>query len=186
MLYNHTLKYIQIKTSFLVFVYTLIASFFTGLQAQTVQPFILNNGGQSKQNSDLKIEWSLAEAVSITTLSNENWHFSMGVLQPSGQLITNLSEITLSGFGKSIQIGPNPTLGPMDIITQLNQSGKLTFQILNSNSEKILQIETKGISALQVHPISLDPFPGGLYYLKVFFEPLSGKSKTGIYKIVKL
>jgi hypothetical protein len=32
----------------------------------------------------------------------------------------------------------------------------------------------------------LNDFPSGVFYIRIFFKPLSGKVKTGVYKIIKL
>jgi hypothetical protein len=34
--------------------------------------------------------------------------------------------------------------------------------------------------------ISLENYPSGVFYVKVFFKPIAGNIKTGIYKIIKI
>ena len=34
--------------------------------------------------------------------------------------------------------------------------------------------------------ISLEDFPSGVFYVKVYFKSIEGNIKTGIYKVIKL
>lgn len=134
----------------------------------------------------MNLEWSLGESATVGTVNNGNAIFTFGVLQPIGQIITGLSEPGASVFGNTIQVLPNPTYGPLDLVTQLMQSGKITYRVLNSQLATTIQNSYTVFPNKQVHALNISQVPTGIYYLSIHFEPQKGASKTGIYKIIKL
>jgi len=109
-----------------------------------------------------------------------------GVLQPMTNLVTTINEVGPLVFGPDITIGPIPTLNQLYIKANFKSSGNLSFQLMDSKSTIVLSRDAGFIRAIYENDFILTDFPSGVFYLKVFFKPISGITKIGIYKIIKL
>ena len=50
----------------------------------------------------------------------------------------------------------------------------------------ITSIDVGNISGYYDKDFSVVDYPTGLYYLKVYYKPLNGLQKMGVYKIIKI
>ncbi len=153
---------------------------------QSIKLSTLNNGGNSLNTASMNFEWSLGESALVGSFMNGTSIFTFGVLQPMTHVITGFSEIDGTVLGNSIQILPNPTFGPIEIVSNFMQFGTIYYRILNSTSELKIQNRYTVFLNKQVHGLSINQFPSGIYYLNIVFVPQIGTSKMGIFKIVKL
>ena len=152
------------------------------LIAQSISPFTLNNGGGSTQY----LEWSITESVSVASFIVPGFSINTGVLQPMTNVVTGINEFGPTVFGSQITMGPIPTNHILHLKTRFTEAGKLSIQIIDAKSIIILSHEAGIIFGRYEKDISLEEYPSGVFYMKVFFKPITGNTKTGIYKIIKL
>jgi len=151
------------------------------MSAQSISLYTFNNGGGSNST----MEWSIGESVSIAYFTTASYSLNTGVLQP---LIGNVTSIP-SGpavFGNQILIGPNPFSNMLKIKAMLNESGNLSFQLLDSKSTLVFNQDAGFIFNSYEKVLILNDFPSGVFYVRIYFKPSSGNPKTGIYKVIKL
>ncbi len=152
------------------------------MNAQSITPYTLNNGGGLATNMD----WSMGETVSIAHFTTANYNLNTGVLQPMTSIVTAINEYGPAVFGNQIIIGPNPTSNVLHIHAKFNELGSLSFQLLDAKSYTVLNNEAGTISNIYEKDIVMQNYPSGVFYMKVYFKPNNGSAKTGIYKIIKL
>ena len=159
-----------------------ISSGFSTIHAQAITPYALNNGG----GSGATMEWSIGESVSIAHFAAANYFLNTGVLQPMTSIVTAINEYGPAVFGNQITIGPNPTSNLLHIKARFNQAGNLTYQLIDAKSTIVFTQEAGTIFSSYDKDILMENYPSGIFYMKVYFKPITGIDKTGIYKIIKL
>ena len=155
---------------------------YNNLYSQTITPHALNNGGGYSSS----MEWSLGESVSIANFIASGYSLNTGVLQPMTSIVTAINEYGPAVFGTQITIGPNPTSNLLHIKARFNQAGSLSFQLIDAKSAIVFTQEAGTIFSSYEKDILMENYPSGVFYMKVYFKPSSGITKTGIYKIIKL
>jgi len=150
--------------------------------AQSITPHVMNNGGGYSSS----IEWNLGESISVANFITSGYSLNTGVLQPMTSIVTAINEYDLSALGTQITIGPNPTSGVLHFKARFVEVGNLSIQLIDVKSTIVLNQEAGTIFSSYEKAISLDDYPSGVFYVKVFFKPIVGNIKTGIYKIIKL
>jgi hypothetical protein len=152
------------------------------ISAQSISLFTFNNGGGYSSTS----EWSIGESVSIANFTINGYILTTGVLQPLTALSTGINEYGPLVFGHQITIGPNPTSNLLRIKTVFNEPGNLSFQILDSKSALVINQDAGIIFSTYNKELMLNDLPSGVFYVRVYFKPMSGKIKIGVYKIIKI
>ena len=152
------------------------------LSAQSITPYTINNGGGYSSS----MEWSIGESVSIANFIASGYSLNTGVLQPMTSIVTAINEYGPSVFGTQITIGPNPTSNLLHIKARFNQVGSLSFQLIDAKSTIVFTQEVGTIFSNYYKDILMENYPSGVFYMKVYFKSITGKTKTGIYKIIKL
>ena len=150
--------------------------------AQSISLYTLNNGGGFNNIG----EWSIGESVSITHFISNGYTLNTGVLQPTSSTLTGLNELVSSVFGDQIIIGPNPTFNFIHVKAIFNEPGSISFQLVDSKSASVLNQQPITIYKSYEKDFVLEKLPSGIFYMKVYFKPIAGNLKTGIYKIIKL
>ena len=168
----------QLRFSFFFFSYL----FVNNLYSQSITPYTLSNGG----GSSATMEWSLGESVSIANFLTSGYSLNTGVLQPMTSIVTAINEYGPAVFGTQINIGPNPTTNLLHIKGRFNQTGSLSFQLIDAKSTIVFTQEVGTIFSSYDKDILMENYPSGIFYMKVYFKPSKGIAKTGIYKIIKL
>jgi hypothetical protein len=166
----------------LIFLFITFLSNFTEAKAQSITPYTLNNGGGYSST----MEWSIGESVSIANFLASGYYLNTGVLQPMTSIVTAINEFGPAVFGTQITIGPNPTNNLLHIKARFNQAGSLSFQLIDAKSTIVFTNEVGTIFSSFEKDIFMENYPSGVFYMKVFFKPSTGNTKTGIYKIIKL
>ena len=166
----------------LIFLFITFLSNFTEAKAQSITPYTYNNGG----GSGATMEWSIGESVSIAHFAAANYFLNTGVLQPMTSIVTAINEYGPAVFGNQITIGPNPTSNLLHIKARFNQAGSLSFQLIDAKSTIVFTQEAGTIFSIYEKDILMENYPSGIFYMKVYFKPSAGNTKTGIYKIIKL
>ncbi len=152
------------------------------LSAQSITPYTLNNvGGYSSS-----MEWSIGESVSIANFIASGYSLNTGVLQPLTSVVTSINEYGPTVFGNQIIIGPNPTSNLLHIKARFNESGSLSLQLMDAKSAILFTQLAGTIFSSFEKDILMENYPSGVFYIKVYFKPIIGIAKTGIYKIIKL
>ena len=162
-----------------IFIYCLILNVVKG---QAITPYTLNNGGGYSSS----MEWSIGESVSIANFIASGYSLNTGGLQPMTSIVTAINEYGPSVFGSQITIGPNPTSNLLHIKARFNQVGTLSFQLIDAKSSIVFTQEAGTIFSSYDKDILMENYPSGVFYMKVYFKPSTGITKTGIYKIIKL
>ena len=160
----------------------IISSFPLFCFCQSITPQTLNNGGGSSS----LLEWNLSESVSIVSFIAPGFTLNTGVLQPNSNVVTSINEYGPSVFGSQITIGPNPTTNSLHIKTRFAEVGRLSIQLMDAKSTVFLTQDIGTIFSSYEKAISLEDYPSGVFYLKVYFKTFLGSIKTGIYKVIKL
>ena len=160
----------------------IIVSFPICCYCQSITPQTLNNGGGSSSF----LEWSLTESVSVASFIAPGFSLNSGVLQPNTNVVTSINEYGPSVFGSQITIGPNPTTNSLHIKTRFAEVGRLSIQLMDAKSTVFLTQDIGTIFSSYEKVISLEDYPSGVFYLKVYFKSIVGNTKTGIYKVIKL
>jgi hypothetical protein len=162
-----------------ILIYCLIFNLVNG---QVISPNTLNNGGGYSSS----MEWSIGESVSIANFIASGYSLNTGGLQPMTSIVTAINEYGPSVFGSQITIGPNPTSNLLHIKARFNQVGTLSFQLIDAKSTIVFTQEAGTIFSSYEKDVFMENYPSGVFYMKVFFKPSTGNTKTGIYKIIKL
>ena len=162
-----------------ILIYCLIFNLVNG---QVISPNTLNNGGGYSSS----MEWSIGESVSIANFIASGYSLNTGGLQPMTSIVTAINEYGPSVFGSQITIGPNPTSKLLHIKARFNQVGTLSFQLIDAKSTIVFTQEAGTIFSSYEKDIFMENYPSGVFYMKVYFKPSTGITKTGIYKIIKL
>ena len=149
---------------------------------QSITPYALNNGGGYSST----MEWSIGESISIANFIASGYSLNTGLLQPMTSIVTAINEYGPAVFGSQITIGPNPTINLLHIKARFNQAGTLSLQLLDSKSAQIFTQELGTIFSTYEKDILMETYPSGVFYMRVYFKPVTGAAKTGIYKIIKL
>ena len=149
---------------------------------QSITPLTFNNGGGSSSS----LEWSLTESVSVASFIAPGFSFNTGVLQPNTNVVTSINEYGPAVFGSQITIGPNPTLSLLHFKARFAEVGRLSIQLMDAKSAIVLTQDMGTIFSSYEKAISLEDYPSGVFYLKVYFKSIVGNIKTGIYKVIKL
>ena len=152
------------------------------LSAQSITPNILNNGG----GYSASMEWNIAESVSIANFIASGYSLNTGALQPMTSFVTSINEYGPAVFGTEITIGPNPTTNLLHIKARFNELGSLSLQLMDSKSAILFTQEAGTIFSSFEKDILMENYPSGVFYMKIYFKPITGVAKTGIYKIIKL
>jgi hypothetical protein len=166
----------------LIFLFITFLSNFTEAKAQSISPYTYNNGGGYFS----AMEWSIGESVSIANFLASGYSLNTGVLQPMTSIVTAINEFGPAVFGTQITIGPNPTNNLLHIKARFNQAGSLSFQLIDAKSTIVFTNEVGTIFSSFEKDFFMENYPSGVFYMKVFFKPSTGNTKTGIYKIIKL
>ena len=152
------------------------------LHGQTITPHALNNGGGYSST----MEGSIGESVSIANFIASGYSLNTGVLQPMTSIVTAINEYGPAVFGTQITIGPNPTSNLLHIKARFNQVGSLSLQLIDAKSTIVFTQEAGTIFSSYEKVILMGDYPSGVFFMKVYFKPVTGVAKTGIYKIIKL
>ena len=152
------------------------------INAQTLSPYSFNSGGGYSNAT----EWSIGESVSIAHFISFGYSLNTGLLQPITTLTTGIEDYGPMVFGDKIIMGPNPTSKVLRIKASFNEAGEISFQMFDSKSNNVLSYNGGNIFSTYEKDLYLENLPSGSYYMRVSFKPSIGKTKMGIYKIIKL
>ena len=155
---------------------------FSRLAAQSITPFTLSNGGGSAP----RMEWSMGESISIANFSGPGLLLNTGVLQPLSSVVTSIIDNSTAVFSNELSIGPIPTINIVHVKAHFKQIGNLSLQVLDAKSNLLQTRESGGMISNFDIVLALDAYPAGIYYIRVYFKPIYGIVKTGIYKIIKI
>lgn len=162
-------------------IFCLMTCIVTKVQSQTISPFTFNNGGGYSLNMD----WNIGESSSVAHFNTTTYNLNSGVLQPMTSVVTAITEYGPVVFGNQVSIGPNPTTNILVVKTRFSQLGTLSIQLLDSKSMIVNKQDATAVFSSYDKTFLIGDFPPGVYYVRVFFQPINGTAKTGIYKVIK-
>ena len=173
----------MIKFSLILSLSLLIVS---NLFAESMIRHAFNNGGGFLSSNASNLEWSMGESVSIASFVSSEYALNTGVLQPPKSIVHAINEYGPNVFASQIPIRPNPATNLLHIKGSFNELGTLSFQLTDAKSVIVLAQEIGTMLNYFEKNILMDQSVSGVDYLKVFFKPIGGTHKTGLYKIITL
>jgi len=132
------------------------------------------------------MEWNMGESVSIAHFIASGYALNTGALQPMSSIVTAINEYGPAVFGSQITIGPNPTFNLLHIKARFNEMGNLSIQLMDAKSAIVFTQDAGTIFSSYDKDILMENYPSGIFYMKVYFKPITGNAKIGVYKIIKL
>jgi hypothetical protein len=161
--------------------------YYARISAQSITPFTVNIAGFTATQNGYLLTVSTGETISITNFKSPNGEsLNSGFLQNNPPLVTGIEELLSKISAGEVTISPNPVNSETNLVTNFVVPGQMQYQILDITSKLLFRSQpVSGISNKQTK-IDMTTYTAGTYYIIVFFKPISGISKTGIYKIVKL
>ena len=156
----------------------------TNVKSQIITPYALNMGGGYSDSYIL--EWSIGESASIDYFLNIKNGLNTGVLQPKNRFRKVTSPDGPAVFGNQIMIYPNLTSNLVYFKGNFTTSGNLEIQLVYNNSSLITTHYAGKVLGNYQTSFTLEKFPDGLFYIKVYFKPELANLQVGIYKIVKV
>ena len=157
------------------------------LFSQSITPLTLNIAGFTTTQNGYSLTISTGETISITNFIAPNGvSLNSGFLQNNPPIVTGIDEIMSKISSDEVTITPNPADEFTYLNTRFISTGQIQFQILDIGSKLLFRSQAFNAINDRRTKIDLSNYPSGLYYVLVFFKPISGNTKTGIYKIVKL
>jgi hypothetical protein len=159
----------------------------TIVNSQSITPFTVNIAEFTATQSRYSLTVSTGKTISITNFKAPNGEsLNSGFLQNNPPLVTGIEELMSKLGSNEVTVTPNPTNSITHLITNFSVPGQMQYQILDITSKLLFRSQpVNGINNKQTK-IELSNYPAGTYYILVFYKPITGISKTGIYKIVKL
>ena len=168
---------------------TLILFLCYGVQskAQSITPSTINIGGFDATQGGYSLTISTGETISITDFKSPNGvGLSSGFLQNNPPLVTNVEELNTPFGPNEIKITPNPVQTKTQLSVAISGGGQLQYQVYDIGSKLLYRSQTFTIYGYNQNPLDFSTYPTGQYYVQVVFKPVTGKVKSGIYKIIKL
>ncbi len=157
------------------------------LEAQSITPFTVNIAGFTAQKNGYSITVSTGEAISITNfISPTGTSLNSGFLQNNPPIVTSINDVYAKIGPDEVRITPIPTKSTTNLFTSFKQKGSLQYQILDVASKQLYRSQSISYLDTKQTIIELTPYPAGVYYIQIFFKPINGALKSGIYKIIKL
>ena len=128
------------------------------MNAQSIQPSLINTSGDSFTSETTQLDWSLGE-VMIETFSNANTVLTQGLHQPEITLVASIKDNLMS-----ISIYPNPASEFVGFQTEYPQYPKLKILIHDASGKLMLEntINTRG------DLLDISELDDGVYYLYVY------------------
>ncbi len=161
--------------------------FSSSINSQSITPFTVNIAGFTATQNGYSLTVSTGETISITNFKSPNGEsLNSGFLQNNPPIVTGIEELLSKINAGEVTISPNPVNSETNLVNNFVVPGQMQYQILDITSKLLFRSQpVNGISNKQ-SKIDMTNYTAGTYYIIVFFKPISGISKTGIYKIVKL
>jgi hypothetical protein len=157
------------------------------LSAQSITPFTINIAGFTATQNGYSLTVSTGETISITDFKSPNGlGLSSGFLQNNPSLVTGIEDVLPRISDNEVSVSPNPTITNTYLTTSFAVPGQMQFQILDLNSKILFRSEAQNAITVKRAEVVLSNYPAGVYYILVFFKPIIGSPKSGIYKIIKL
>jgi len=127
--------------------------------AQNFSPDVISSAGETFQNNEVQLDWTLGEVMTATLENNTNI-LSQGFQQPYLE-ITSINKLS-SAFG-NIKIFPNPTHDWINFDLTLNQNTTVLIRLFDTNGKLIW--ENKKQETLITDKLNLKYFSSGNYIL---------------------
>jgi hypothetical protein len=157
------------------------------LSAQSITPFTINIAGFTATQNGYSLTVSTGETISITNFKSSNGEtLNSGFLQNNPPLVTGIEDVLSRISDNEVSVSPNPTSTNTYLTTSFTVPGQMQFQILDLKSNILFRSQAQSGINVKRTEVALSNYPAGVYYILVFFKPIIGNSKTGIYKIIKL
>ncbi|MFM1933810.1 MAG: Secretion system C-terminal sorting domain [Bacteroidota bacterium] len=150
--------------------------------SQSIIPYTLNMGG----GYSAYLEWSIGESVSVSNFIRPGLELNTGVLQPTANLITAISDFPGQYFSNQIRIGPNPFLSVLYLDIELKESGSISYDLLDLAGIERMHFEAGFVFGNYSQKIDLEKIPSGTYFIRLLFRPNNREPQTAIFKLIKL
>lgn len=152
---------------------------------QNISPMVINSGGgQIKANFFL--DFSVGESGSIDYFENKNKvSLNAGFLQFYAPLVTGNSNY-LFEEGEGFTLYPNPSKDYIRFKGIISNTGFFELHLID-NRGMIIEIFPKSFSTNYFDKeISIQNLSEGVYFLRLYFTPISGVTRIINYKFYKI
>lgn len=161
--------------------------FVSTIHSQSIKPFTINIAGFTSNQISTTLTVSIGETLSITNFKSANGEsLNSGFIQYNPPIIKVIDEQFTRIGENEVTITPNPTNSTSILATNFNIPGQFQYQILDVGSNLLFRSQPLNGLMFNETILNFSNNPPGIYYVMIFFKPISGISKKGIYKIVKL
>lgn len=172
------------KNAFIICVFS-FSSFFG--YSQSIQPSVINSGGNFYHSGKYGFEWSIGEMPIVESMkeSNSFW-LTNGLLQPhtSGQGIISRNPNFLEG---TIIVAPVPATTHIEINYFIREKGTLLLRITDVLGKTVYLKERWHMGLDMIERIPLYQFAKGQYILTIEMPGNFGNApKKGTYEIIKI
>lgn len=150
--------------------------------SQSITPYTLNVGGGYSNT----LEWSIGESVSVSNFIRPGLELNTGVLQPTANLITAISDFPGQYFSNQIRIGPNPVLSVLYLDIELKESGNISYEFIDIAGIERIHYDAGFVLGNFSHKIDLEKYPSGTYFIRLLFRPNNKEHQSAIFKLIKL
>lgn len=164
----------------------LVAIVHSGINAQRIDPQVINASGGSYRQGYYSVDWSVGELALVNRMlsSDGSVVFTNGFLQPfTESFLTNIDH----QFSRDeIFLFPNPVRDFLEVDIRTRQQGYVTLTLYDAAGKLVLRKETISYGVGLIEKINMSALPGATYTLYILLKPTPGSTgKTGTYKIVK-
>jgi hypothetical protein len=160
------------------------------IHSQSITPFTINIAGFTSNQISTTITVSIGETLSIYNFKSTNGEsLNTGFIQNNLPIFFKVIDEPLTKIGENevtFTITPNPTKSTSILALNSNIPGEFQYQILDVGSNLLFRSQLFNGLMFNETILNFSNNPPGIYYVMIFFKPISGILKKGIYKIVKL
>lgn len=166
---------------FLLLIFSLSA---VGLQAQSINPQVINAGGMPSKSGTISLDYSIGEQSSITQYNGDaNVKLSAGFLQSYTTLVTGLL-ISPKLEDVSFQLFPNPSADYTTVKGVVRNPGYLGIQLIDIQGHILESFPTTYYQNLVEKTISISNLPAGLYFIRLTYSS-EGTTQAATLKLIK-
>jgi hypothetical protein len=176
MFFKSNISYKLIKMNYTLIILCLFATL--KVQSQDLQTPCAATG--QAQAGNAIISYTVGEMPLVVTFVNSNLQFTQGILQPQLGIILQVNNF----MPGEVKMFPNLTQGPVTLEISLFQPGVLTLQVCNAEG-KLMQMHRMDHVSFSNRVFDISNYATGVYLFKLRLKTSDGKTKEGLFKVVK-
>jgi hypothetical protein len=155
-----------------------------GLNAQSINPQVINAGGMSSKSGTVLLDYSIGEQVSITQYNaSPNVKLTAGFLQTFATLVTGL--ITSPRQEEvALQLFPNPAWDYTTVKGAVSKPGYLEFQLIDLQGRVLESVPPTYYYNRVEKEFSISSLAAGMYFIRLTYSA-EGFAQAATLKLIK-